>query len=306
MNKIGLIAVSITSLILLTGYGIYWGITSLWPKDSAPAESTSPTAEEDRVLANLQALQNARDDRDGDGLPDLIEPLYSADPDNPDTDGDGTPDGNEVGLQRDPSIPGPNDTLLELGTAVPSPFPESATYTAKYFANLPANLSSNEILDPSRLEAFVAVNRGELLPAISPDSITVLPTSNEETIKSYLDSISSVQNPEITAINSDEIESIFANYIANPGNTAEIKTLSEDLSKNVAIFTALPVPSELKDFHITLIAGTQSLVNNIELLQKTPTDFVGGLIAAKNVEDLGVVFQNLAKEVSTLDEKYGF
>ncbi|MDJ0786938.1 MAG: hypothetical protein QNK05_09010 [Myxococcota bacterium] len=44
-------------------------------------------------------------DRDGDGVPDVDEPDFGTDPDEPDSDGDGLPDGKEIRIAFDPLDP---------------------------------------------------------------------------------------------------------------------------------------------------------------------------------------------------------
>jgi len=52
-------------------------------------------------------------DTDHDGLPDSEESYWDTDFENPDTDGDGFLDGEEVASRHDPTIPGPNDSLVD-------------------------------------------------------------------------------------------------------------------------------------------------------------------------------------------------
>ena len=64
------------------------------------------------VVRNTDAIAKSGDG-DLDGLADWQEELWKSDKDNPDTDGDGTSDGDEIAADRDPSIPGPNDKLVQ-------------------------------------------------------------------------------------------------------------------------------------------------------------------------------------------------
>ena len=60
-----------------------------------------------------QPLPALEDDTDHDGLPDSEESYWNTDFENPDTDGDGFLDGEEVISQHDPTIPAPNDALVD-------------------------------------------------------------------------------------------------------------------------------------------------------------------------------------------------
>ena len=54
-----------------------------------------------------------------------------------------------------------------------------------------------------------------------------------------------------------------------------------------------------------MIAATTALQINSEGLLNIDQDFVGGLIAAKKIEELGGVFQEMATSVKELETKYG-
>ncbi len=74
---------------------------------AADAQADCAGYHEDIVVTETAVPEDAGDaDRDGDGLADIEEPLYGADPDNPDTDGDGYTDGDEVANGYDPAGPG--------------------------------------------------------------------------------------------------------------------------------------------------------------------------------------------------------
>lgn len=72
-------------------------------RDALPSHN-SPCWDDPEVRVEGDEL--ACDDRDGDGLPDLIEDFFTrTDPRNPDTDGDGHGDGRELAYGTDPLDP---------------------------------------------------------------------------------------------------------------------------------------------------------------------------------------------------------
>jgi hypothetical protein len=77
------------------------------------------------------------------------------------------------------------------------------------------------------------------------------------------------------------------------------------LGNNVVLLEGVTAPSEVASLHTKLVAASRALRDNATALQNIQQDFVGGLIAAKNIEALGSVFQEVASEVAALEAKYG-
>ena len=294
INKLGLMVVGTTAFVVLVIYGSFVGIRRVF---FTPEASPSPSFQAGDLTASPDP---AEQDSDNDGLPDLIENIYRADPNNPDTDGDGIPDGEEIDAQRDPTLPGPNDSFSQQ--AIENADPNS--YTSRYIATLPDDATREEVLNKEQLELFVEQHRGPLLPDVATD-IKTLPAeqAGKEVVQQYLESISSLHNPDITAITSADIDAAFRLHYAN-GQPEPLQQLIDKLGQNVVTLKAVQTPAETQALHTKLIAASQALLNNAKLLQTMPQDFVGGLIGAKNIEDLGVTFQEIATEVLTLEQKY--
>ena len=290
-NRMGLMAVGVTVIVLLGGYAIYWATSSLLITKSSP---TSPTASPVATLAPIT-------DKDADGLSDLVENLYKTNPDKADTDSDGTKDGEEVAAGRDPAKAGPSDRLSDvpLGGNVL----DTTTYTGRYLASLPADIARDQILDKVRMEAFVEEHKGELLPSMAADTVKTSSATGKEAVKTYLDQISASTNPALKLVTSSSIEAAFRAAYADPKNTA-LHDAKVTLEGNFKILQATPAPLEAKDLHTKLLAATQGLMNNVALLENMPKDFVGGLIGAKNIQLLGEVFNDIGVQVKALEEKY--
>jgi len=291
INRLGLQVAGITAVVLAVLFGLYWGGRALFFKDK---EAPGPGTSQEEQLAQQQK------DSDGDGVADLFETVYyKTDPNNSDTDGDGTSDLDEIVAGRDPTIAGPND---ESKPATGSQVTEAKTFTQRYLASLPDDVAKADILDQAKLEAFVEANKGALLPMV--DTIQTTEEKGEKAVAAYLDSISSVHNDALKEITSADIEAAFRLYV-NDQNKQPMTDIVAALTNNVTTLTAIAAPAEVVETHTKLVAASQALRDNADLLSRVDQDFVGALIAAQNIEDLGTVFQQLADEVKALEGKYG-
>jgi uncharacterized protein YpiB (UPF0302 family) len=290
MNRLGVRVAAMTSVVLVAVFGLYIGVRQLLN------QSTS----ENTQLAQSSATPDATTDSDSDGLPDQFETLYRTNPNQADSDGDGTPDAEEINAGRDPNVAGTQD---ESRPPTGSNVVVQNTYTQKYLASLPEDIAREEILNKERMEAFVEVNQGELLPIIASETVRTTTSSGKEAVAAYLNSISFRHNPELAEVTSTQIEQAFAQQLQLENQL--IKDIVAKLEKNVSVLKAVAAPTEAAELHRQLIAASQSLLNNTKLLQNVDTDFVGALVGSKNIEDLGTVFQQISQRVKELEVKYG-
>lgn len=294
VNRLGIFVAFVTVVVLLLIFGAWWGVRRYWldPLTETPPPTASP---------DLEA------DRDDDGLSDLVENLYQTNPDQADTDGDGAKDGEEVQAGRNPLVvegltAGASDILL--GSQVK----DISTFTGKYLASLPEDTPRDQVLSKDNLEAFVNVNKGELLPTLPAGLIKTVPnppaSGRAAAIRQYLDQISPEQNSALHVVTNEEIEKAWrAAYESN--TTDEIADVIRRLIENARTLEAVVAPKELEEFHTKLVAATHALVNNTERLRDMSRDFVGGLIGAKNIEELGPIFREIEAEIDRLDEEIG-
>ncbi|MFH1353857.1 MAG: hypothetical protein ABIH36_01090 [bacterium] len=292
INRLGLQVAGITAVVLAVLFGLYWGGRALFLKDKEAPEQG----------AGEEQLAQQQKDSDGDGVADLFETTYyKTDPNNPDTDGDGVSDLDEIVAGRDPLIPGPND---ESKPATGSQVTEAKTFTQRYLAGLPDDAAREDILDQAKLRAFVEANRGTLMPTITADMIMTTQEAGKGAVATYLDNISSTHNNSLKEITSADIEAAFRLQV-NDQNKQPMSDIVTALTNNVTTLKAVATPAEAVDMHLKLIAASQALRDNADLLSRVDQDFVGALIAAQNIEDLGAVFRELASEVKALEGKYG-
>lgn len=297
VNKIGLTVAGITLLVLVLLLAIISSVRYLF----FPEDETQTSSNDQTTQGNAVASSDV--DTDGDGLVDLVENIYSTDPNNPDTDGDGTLDGQEILQGRDPlradqDAQGAGDILL--GDDVTNP----ESHTQRYLAGLPSNLPREEVLSVERLDAYISVNQEELLPELEQGAVEITEEAGVDAIAAYLDAISPSHNSAVHSVTNDDINAAFRSLYVN-GQDDALDDIIAQLQENVVTFEAIPAPAEVAELHRTLVAASRSLLENTKGLQIITQDFVGGLIAAKNIEDLGVVFQDISDQVIALEEKYG-
>lgn len=295
INALGLKVAGLTFAALLIVFGAYWGIRAMFFSPDTPTE-----------LAREEATISPLVDTDSDGLPDKYEEMYGTDSTKPDTDDDGVSDRDEIEQGTDPTIPGPNDVIKPLTGEELLPEGEVAgvtTYTQQYLATLPADAAREDILDQSRLEAFVAVNKGELLPPLPPGTVQTSTNTGEAAIATYLDTISATHNKQLHQVTNEAIEAAFKAQLQL--NKEPLNTIVDQLEQNTKVLKIIPAPAEVADMHEKLIRATQALHANATALRDIDQDFVGGLIATANIDDLGLIFQEIAISVKELEIKYG-
>ena len=294
-NRLGIIVAAISIVSVLLVFGVIMGVRTLLTKQPEPTPTPPVTAVQPAATTQPEIA-----DRDNDGLADNFEPIYRTDPNNPDTDGDGTSDGDELALLRDPLIPGPDDTLAGLTETGEL---DTTTYTGRYLALLPTAASREDILSRERIEAFIASEQGELLPTIDIATITTSDATGEVAISEYLAAISASHNAELTAVSSEDITEAFRQSQAGSSSQA-LTTVADQLTKNLAVLKAVEPPVEVLELHQTLLAASQALLTNVQLLENMRSDFIGGLIGAKSIEELGPTFQDIAEQIIALETKY--
>lgn len=283
----------ITIIVVVIVYGVVVAVGKIWSEDKAATASPTP---------NQIAVQDFSLDTDRDGLPNVVESLYHTDPSKADTDGDGTSDGEEVSAGRDPLNSTSEDAIRDIITG--DTVAKQNTYTAKYLATLPTDLAREEILNKERVQAFVEQEKGSLLTPVTDADIRLTSGAGKDAVSTYLDSISSTHNSAIKDVSSSDIEAAYQAFYASPQTSSALADIEKVLINNVTTLKTVSVPTETKEIHKKLLAASQALVDSVKLLAITPTDFIGGLIGAKKIEDLGPVFQEIGSEISALEKTY--
>ena len=279
-NTLGLRVVVITIVTMLVLLGIYSGIKWVFFTDRSQDEIQSAN--------ELLAI-----DSDNDGVPDALESLFKTDASNPDTDGDGVTDGDELALKRNPAVAGPDDSLSDTVGPV----------TEKYISQLPSSADPSMVLDPNRLAEYVNQAQDDLLPVLASGVVKITTEEGKEAIVAYLDAISPSHNTAITFVDVDDINTAFTAQ-RDTQNTQPMTDIVIALEKNYTAFVAISAPEEVSALHTKLISASQALLTNTQALQNIQDDFVGGLISAKNLEELTPVFAEISNEIRALETKY--
>lgn len=289
-NKLGMRVAAITAVVVAAVFGAYMGGKTLVQRYTA-----------DRQLAQASpSATPAVVDSDGDELADNFEAQYGTDPNNPDTDGDGMSDLNEVAQGSNPLVAGTQDAVsIPTGEEVP----EVGLHTQRYLASLPADVPREEILNRERLEAYINVNKGPLLPTLPPGTVKTSPAAGKDAIEQYLHTISSSHNSSLHVITSDNIQQAFTKQLQLQPEA--MTTIVAQLEANLRLLKDVPAPAEVAALHEKLVAASEALLSNTKQLHAIDNDFVGGLIASSNVQELGTVFTQITEDIRQLEAKYG-
>lgn len=288
INKLGLVVAGVTAAVVIASFGIYRGIKSVFfSQEVSPSPSTliSPTPA-------LQTSEPLTSDTDNDGLLDIIEQLYRTDPQKSDTDNDGVSDSEELSAGEDPRGNAPGAT----------PVPNLGKYTEEYLSAFPDNATREEIFDKTKIGAFVDKKRSAHMFDGAKEAISLSADEGKETVAAYLDTISATHNDAITSVTIEDISKALAQ--ASSGNQDSIDAIINSLTKNLAIFRSASAPKEAEALHRKLLGTTASLLENTKLLKNIKGDYIGSLIGAKNIEEVGTLFAVVASDIKTLEEKY--
>ncbi|MBI1834163.1 MAG: hypothetical protein HYR90_05060 [Candidatus Andersenbacteria bacterium] len=190
----------------------------------------------------------------------------------------------------------PNDaftTYLEAATGIS----EQTSYTARYklYAGVTGQITEG-LSQEEEVAAYVEEERKNLLP--SDFAIPPLDATATE-VTAYQQSISPTANPAITAVTSPAIADAFRKYFQNP-TTSALDRINQDLETTIAELNRIAVPESLRPWHTEYIHLHALLLENIQLLKTMPEDPIGGLVAARNIQELGDRFNQLAKALNTL------
>lgn len=287
INRLGLQAAGLTAIGVLIVGTVYWGLHAVWVSHTtaqAIPKTASPTL--DPTYGQVA---------------DQLQNLPPAQQSTVDSDGDGIPDSQEINQGQNPRVAGiQGENRPNLGSQVT----DLSTYTNRYLSQLPENTDAKDIFTKDRLEAWVDLNKGELLPALPPNSFKTSTDKGKEAVRKYLDSISPDQNKNLQPVSNQDIEQAMAQQFQ--AKTDALQAIVDKLTKNVQILESVVVPAEVAPLHTKMLQASISLLNNTKLLQNVTPDFVGSLVGSKNIEDLAPVFQDIATQVSQLDQKYGF
>ncbi len=176
----------------------------------------------------------------------------------------------------------------------------SATYTGRYLKEYDLTFPAPDQLE---LDEFIEQNRGPLYEPASPDNLNVSQARGSQAISSYLDFISGRSENSLQLITSESIEDGF-NQLLDTGDPALLDQLIDTLEQNESRLRDTAIPVEATNLHLKIIGVTVSLRDNLTLMRDIDIDYVGGLIGARNTDDLSAAFDDIAFDIGQLIKKY--
>ncbi len=246
-----------------------------------------PFQTKDRAIVDEQgdarqiAQNEINKDSDSDDLKDWEEKLWKTDPNNPDTDRDGTLDGAEVREGRDPTIPGPNDTMKKE-TAVKN-FLENASedttnstekLSQEFFAEYLSAKQSDASMSDAQKEALIGnliakeASTNSSFKKYTLEDIHVVTDGSQETIHSYGNTLGEIIITNSTADLQSEL-SILQSAIAN-----QDKKKLDDLDPIIARYQKvidqslkIDVPPTASLLHLNFINAVSGLTESISKMK---------------------------------------
>ncbi|MEX0917384.1 MAG: hypothetical protein WDZ90_02595 [Candidatus Paceibacterota bacterium] len=285
------IGIALFSIVMVVGF---WFVFGGEDQNSKEDETALQSIErETRTLAQDAANR----DSDNDGLLDWEEELWGTHKNNPDTDGDGTNDGDEVDRGRDPTIPGPNDSL-ENKTA-PSQLQNSGSgdenltdtdrFSREFFENY-FNLRQSGILSSEQGQSLLLSQAIRGIGQVSPKTYTSndLKISNDSSkgaLRAYGNALG-----DIISSNSIENENeavILLRALENEDESElqkldEIKEVYEGMAQDMLLIS---VPGEVASLHLNLLNNFLQLEFDIEAMKNVYTDPIRVLTVIQNYRD---------------------
>lgn len=232
----------------------------------------------DNTPKELPALPT---DTDQDGLSDADESYWDTDFNKPDTDGDGFLDGEEVASHHDPTLPAPDDNLLDLNLTT-----KFASVTLGGLVEGSLKLDS-PLYEKSIDDLSLAVVDDGLKTLISFAEIKNLNiiNSTKETQEQYVRDLEILWEQFFKGVG-EELKSIETKLeLSNDGGLSNTKYVSYFISKrdefnNIAEkWQALKVPDKWQTEHLEFLKLAQELGKSNEAIARGEDDPVKAVIA---------------------------
>jgi hypothetical protein len=228
-------------------------------------------------------------DTDSDGLYDWEETLRGTEVTKADTDNDGTSDGDEVKQERNPLIPGPNDSAVEPTDTSATSGQEAAANAANQPETLSSELSKNlltQLVSLKGSDSLTAENKAQLLSELTQftigsfnykqynkQSLLILDNFSSQELRAYASNFATIQINLISSIS-----------IQGDAILKDILVLSRIYSDAAENLSQIAVPSALSDIHLTV-------VNNYSAVSKALEAFKDDSDPAKKAVSIGA-YQN--------------
>lgn len=281
-----------------------WYITSQEALERESGEVISVSGESQEIEAG--AFER---DSDNDGLRDWEEALWETDPANPDTDGDGVSDGEEVRAGRNPTVPGPNDTLTQADMPIhareESTLTTSESFQKEFLERITKANRQGSVTETDLQEMLMqlAEEYGQTADSFSfyaESDITVGDTS-ETSVRTYLNSLGKLAKEYADAFPSERIVSI-QRIFTEPGADHEVNfnSLVEDFERVEEELATLSVPRDLASTHTDALNGIAAMRSSLEtILEVRDSDSLRAIIEMSSFTSGLTLFGEAVEEIQT-------
>lgn len=265
-----LLVSGIVALFIL-GVGLYMNKA---PKSEQPlagkiSTSTSSTSTDISVR-----------DSDNDGLPDWEERLYGADPLNPDTDGDGTTDGKEIAEERNPTKPGPDDTMSVIQDPNFATSSTDITDSRKEFFTKYLAEQSKDIRETTYRDLISGFNPKKFNPASELADLNIISENDVEALRTYGNAFGVLIQKYTVRTHRTEEEILGDGLKTKSDITLKELQLPAMTYKNFSNdLKAMRVPSGLVKHHLLIVNGYEGMSKGLlgmKVLFSNPIDGAAG------------------------------
>lgn len=261
------------------------------------------------IIAEKEIKSLLLEDNDKDGILNWEEELYKTDPNNPDTDGDGTPDGEELKLGRDPTKPGPHDTIAETKKETVTRAQITPNLTQSLFGDFVKQGGAESLLlqkNPQRASQLIREKvleyqksgklsqNTEALPEFPLPSVRTSENTTEEAIKKYLNDVGAIFTEELTPLREDDLGLFLA--MLQSGNFDRLNKLKNyglAVERATRKMRSLTVPQNLAWFHAKEIRYLETTWSDLQKLANIDKDPITALLAVSTRKNTKIAMLKL-------------
>ncbi|OGG47675.1 hypothetical protein A2671_01585 [Candidatus Kaiserbacteria bacterium RIFCSPHIGHO2_01_FULL_49_13] len=248
-------------------------------------------------------------DSDRDGLKDWEEDLWGTNLENADSDGDGTPDGEEVRKNRNPSIPGPDDSLSSEITKQ-NEDGDTRTFTDRLaqdvFGNYVTLKQSGVTVDPNTSATiFSAALKNISYPGGKDYAESELIISNETGVvasKRYGNTLGAAVRNYGMADTPDELTILYNALTTNDEKKMnDLSLIVESYQALEKAFAATAVPRDAVSIHLKFLNAISHVGGAIDVMRLAFKDPVAASLGFNEYQTSAVELSNAGE---TLDRYF--
>jgi hypothetical protein len=269
-NRVGFVLIfvvlSVASTVFFSKVGIKGDLTDLRNVDLV-------------VARNTDTIQKSGD-ADLDGLSDWQEELWKSDPTNPDTDGDGTNDGEEIAADRDPTIAGPNDILIN-----PSDYFQSEVDFANFASGTVSDKLSVDLfsryLNLKQKGAITQEQQVQLVDEVAQKVAQEATLEDKYALSDFVVIASSKESVRVYGSEFARLSMMYLNRMESYKTLSEVQYLAKmaaTYKEFAAAMSTISVPDVAKDVHIQIVNRLYNAGVMFEVISKSDEDPVSAMV----------------------------